>query len=107
MTHCINRQNHRLPACPQHEGILQDADNKQVFDKNPGNGPRFRRPDASSLRPDGVRHNTNYVSNLRDIKREIAAFEAMVRADRKAIHELYLLDGTLIRRYVPPGVSFP
>jgi hypothetical protein len=54
-----------------------------------------------------VRHNTNYVSNVHDIKREIAAFEAMVRADGNAIHEVYLLDGTLLRRYVPPGVSYP
>jgi hypothetical protein len=28
-------------------------------------------------------------------------------ADDKAIHELYLLDGTLVRRYVPPGISYP
>lgn len=70
-------------------------------------GVRFRRPDASSLRPDGIRHNTNYVSNPRDLQRELDAFEAMVRADQKAIHELYQLDGTLVRRYVPSGVSFP
>jgi hypothetical protein len=84
-----------------------NAKNIPVRDNNPGNGPRFRRPDASSLRPDGVRHNTNYVSNIRDIERELAAVEAMIRADGQAIHELYLLDGTLIKRYVPPGVSFP
>lgn len=59
------------------------------------------------MRPDGVRHNTNYVSNPRDLQREVEAFESMVRADRKAIQELYLLDGTLVRRYVPPGVNFP
>jgi hypothetical protein len=59
------------------------------------------------VRPDGVRHNTNYVSNARDLKRELEAFEAMVRADRKAIHELYLLDGTLLQRYVPAGVRYP
>ena len=84
-----------------------DATNEPVVDNTPGTGPRFRRPDASSLRPDGVRHNTNYVSNIRDIKRELEAFEAMIRADDRAIHELYLLDGTLIKRYVPPGVRFP
>jgi hypothetical protein len=59
------------------------------------------------VRPDGVRHNTNYVSNPRDMKRELEAFDAMVRADSDAIHELYLLGGKLLRRYVPPGVSFP
>jgi hypothetical protein len=80
---------------------------KPVLDQEPGNGPDFRRPDASSLRPDNVRHNTNYVSNPRDLKRELEAFEAMIRADKNAIHELFLLDGTLIRRYVPPGVSVP
>ncbi|WP_224250038.1 HEAT repeat domain-containing protein [Hyalangium gracile] len=50
-----------------------DADNKPALDKAPGEGPRFRRPDAASLRPDGVRHNTNYVSNVRDLKRELVA----------------------------------
>ncbi|KFE64055.1 hypothetical protein DB31_2468 [Hyalangium minutum] len=84
-----------------------DAKNRPRFDSESADGPRFRRPDASSLRPDGVRHNTNYVSNVRDLKRELAAFEAMQRADPKAIHELYLLDGTLVRRYVPAGVKFP
>ncbi len=59
------------------------------------------------MRPDGVRHNTNYVSNPRDLKRELEAFESMKRADPDAILELYLLDGTLVRRYVPPGVGFP
>lgn len=84
-----------------------NAQGRQVKDPSPVGGIRFRRPDASSVRPDGVRHNTNYVSNPRDLQREVEAFEAMVRADRKAIQELYLLDGTLVRRYVPPGVSFP
>ncbi len=84
-----------------------DAEGDPAFDKEPGDGPRFRRPDASSLRPDGVRQNTNYVSNVRDLKRELEAFEAMRRADPEAIHELYLLDGTLVRRYVPAGVKFP
>ncbi|HSP80290.1 MAG TPA: hypothetical protein VLQ93_17285, partial [Myxococcaceae bacterium] len=40
----------------------------RVFDQNPVKGTRFRRPDASSLRPDGVRHNTNYVSNPKNLK---------------------------------------
>ena len=79
----------------------------RAFDKNAVNGPRFRKPDVSSLRPDGVRHNTNYVSNPRDLKRELEAFGAMVRADGSAIHELYLLDGTLVRRHVPAGVAYP
>lgn len=70
-------------------------------------GIRFRRPDASSVRPDGVRHNTNYVSNPNDMSRELEAFDAMRRADPRAIHELYNLDGTLVQRYVPPGVSYP
>lgn len=70
-------------------------------------GTRFRKPDASSLRPDGVRHNTNYVSNAKDLQRELDAFEAMIRADPDAIHELYMLNGTLVRRYVPPGVQYP
>ena len=84
-----------------------NAAKKAAFDNHPVKGIRFRRPDASSVRPDGVRHNTNYVSNPRDMKREIEAFQSMSRADPRAIHELYLLDGTLVRRYVPSGVSFP
>ncbi|WP_163871001.1 hypothetical protein [Myxococcus eversor] len=83
------------------------AQGRPVQDPSPVGGIRFRRPDASSVRPDGVRHNTNYVSNPKDLAREIEAFESMVRADRKAIQELYSLDGTLVRRYVPSGVSFP
>jgi hypothetical protein len=83
------------------------GEGKPVWDPEPQGGPHFRRPDASSLRPDGVRHNTNYVSNSRDLKRELEAFEAMKRADSDAIYELYLLDGTLIRRQVPQGVVFP
>jgi hypothetical protein len=47
------------------------------------------------------------VSNSKDLKRELDAFEAMKRADLDAIHELYLLDGTLMRRYVPASVQFP
>jgi len=84
-----------------------NAQGRPVQDPSPVGGIRFRRPDASSVRPDGVRHNTNYVSNPKDLAREIEAFESMVRADRKAIQELYSLDGTLVRRYVPSGVSFP
>ncbi len=84
-----------------------NADGKPLDDPARAGGVRFRKPDASSLRPDGVRHNTNYVSNPRDMQRELDAFEAMLRADRSAIHELYLLDGTLVRRFVPPGISFP
>jgi hypothetical protein len=87
--------------------VQRDATKRRAFDPNPADGTRFRRPDASSLRPDGVRHNTNYVSNVRDLKRELEAFEAMVRADNMAIHELFLLDGTLVSRYVPAGVKFP
>jgi hypothetical protein len=85
----------------------QNADKVDVYDRKPAKGVGFRKPDVSSIRPDGVRHNTNYVSNPRDMQRELEAFEAMRRADLSAIHELYLLDGTLVRRYVPPGVSFP
>jgi hypothetical protein len=84
-----------------------DAKGESVPVEKPVGGARFRRPDVSTLRPDGVRHNTNYVSNARDLKRELEAFEAMKLADDQAIHELYLLDGTLVRRYVPPGVSYP
>jgi hypothetical protein len=84
-----------------------NARGNRVFDEEAVGGPRFRKPDVSSLRPDGVRHNTNYVSNPRDLKRELDAFEALRNADPDAIHELYLLDGTLIRRYVPAGVSYP
>jgi hypothetical protein len=84
-----------------------DAKGKSVSPQKPEDGTRARRPDASSLRPDGVRHNTNYVSNPKDLKRELEVFEAMRRADGGAIHELYMLDGTLVRRYVPPGVSYP
>jgi uncharacterized protein YidB (DUF937 family) len=84
-----------------------NAANRRVFDPASSKGVRFRRPDASSVRPDGVRHNTNYVSNPDDMRRELEAFEAMVRADPRAIHELYRLDGTLVRRHVPAGVNFP
>jgi len=83
-----------------------DSHQQPLEDPNPVSGTRFRRPDASSVRPDGVRHNTNYVSNPRDLKREIEAFDSMVRADSGAIHELYMLNGTLVRRHVPAGVSF-
>jgi hypothetical protein len=85
----------------------RDAAGDRVFDTRPVRGTRFRKPDASSLRPDGVRHNTNYVSNAKDSQRELEAFEAMCRADPDAIHELYMLNGTLVRRYVPPGVQYP
>ncbi|HYO73349.1 MAG TPA: hypothetical protein VEU33_45520, partial [Archangium sp.] len=85
----------------------QNASKIDVHDRMPPKGVGFRRPDVSSIRPDGVRHNTNYVSNSRDLQRELDAFDSMVRADKEAIHELYRLDGTLVRRYVPPGVSFP
>jgi hypothetical protein len=54
-----------------------------------------------------VRHNTNYVSDTKDLQRELEAFDAMLRADPDAIHELYMLSGTLVRRYVPPGVQYP
>ncbi len=84
-----------------------DATGERVLDRQPVNGVRFRRPDASSVRPDGVRHNTNYVSNPRNLTDEVEAFESMVRSDPEAIHELYRLDGTLVRRFVPPGVSYP
>jgi hypothetical protein len=84
-----------------------DANTQPVLDRSPAKGVRFRKPDASSVRPDGIRHNTNYVSNPRDMRRELDAFDSLARADPKAIHELYLLDGTLVRRYVPPSVSFP
>ena len=80
-----------------------DATRERVFYEK----QRFRRPDASSVRPDGVRHNINYVSNARDMQRELEAFESLKDADPKAIHELYSLDGTLIRRYIPLGVGFP
>lgn len=80
---------------------------RRADDPSPIKGIRFRKPDASSVRPDGVRHNTNYVSNPKDLKRELEAFDSMIRADPKAIHELYLLNGSLVRRYVPTGVSFP
>jgi hypothetical protein len=84
-----------------------DATGERVLDRQPVNGVRFRRPDASSVRPDGVRHNTNYVSNPRNLKDELEAFESMVRSDPEAVHELYRLDGTLVRRFIPPGVSYP
>jgi hypothetical protein len=84
-----------------------DANGEDVRIPRPAGRPHYRRPDASSLRPDGVRHNTNYVSNVRNLRSELEAFETMRKADPRAIHELYLLDGTLIRRYVPAGVTFP
>ncbi|HYO68596.1 MAG TPA: hypothetical protein VEU33_21195 [Archangium sp.] len=85
----------------------QNADGRPLEDPELESSIRFRKPDVSSVRPDGVRHNTNYVSDSQNMRRELEAFEAMLRADKSAIHELYLLDGTLVRRYVPPGVSFP
>ncbi|MFY0565215.1 hypothetical protein ACN28E_15390 [Archangium lansingense] len=87
--------------------VQRNAAGKRVYDEAPVREVRFRRPDASSVRPDGVRHNTNYVSNPRDLKHELEAFEAMKRADPEAIHELYMLDGTLVGRYIPAGVVFP
>jgi len=84
-----------------------NAQNMRVDDPNPLARHRFRKPDVSSRRPDGLRHNTNYVSNPRDLQRELDAFSSMVRADPMAIQELFLLDGTLVRRYVPPGIGFP
>ncbi len=95
-----------------HTDLLKDkpqinAQGARVYDDNPVDGISFRKPDIASTRPDGMRHNTNYVSDPAHLKRELAAFEALVRADKWAIHELYLLDGTLIRRYVPRGLSYP
>ncbi len=84
-----------------------NAQNLRANHPDPRAKHRFRKPDVSSRRPDGVRHNTNYVSNPKDLRRELDAFQSMVAADPKAIHELYLLNGNLVRRYVPPGVSFP
>jgi hypothetical protein len=84
-----------------------NAQNMRVDDPNPLARHRFRKPDVSSRRPDGLRHNTNYVSNPRDLQRELDAFSSMVRADPMAIQELFLIDGTLVRRYVPPGIGFP
>ena len=84
-----------------------DANLQPALDRNPIKGIRFRRPDASSIRPDGTRHNINYVSNAKDMKRELDAFDSMIRADKSAIHEVYLLNGKLIKRYVPPGVQYP
>ncbi|MDC0710897.1 hypothetical protein POL68_20660 [Stigmatella sp. ncwal1] len=84
-----------------------DAQGDAVTAPTSTEGARFRRPDASSLRPDGVRHNTNYVSNPQDLKRELEAFEAMVSADKNALHELYTLDGKLVRRHVPSRLNIP
>lgn len=84
-----------------------DSRTQPVLDRSPVQGVRYRKPDVSSVRPDGIRHNTNHVSNPKDMRRELDAFNSMVRSDPSAIHELYLLDGTLIRRHVPLGVSFP
>jgi len=83
------------------------ADGKRVFKSPSAKGPQFRRPDASFLRADGVRHNINYVSNPRDLARELEAFDALIDADRSAIHELFMLNGQLVRRYVPLGVRYP
>jgi hypothetical protein len=40
-----------------------NAQQQPVYDSIPVKGVRFRKPDVSSVRPDGIRHNTNYVSN--------------------------------------------
>jgi hypothetical protein len=95
-----------------HTDLLKDkpqinSQGARVYDDAPVDGISFRKPDIASTRPDGVRHNTNYVSDPAHLKRELTAFEALIRADKKAIHELYLLDGTLIRRYVPQGFRYP
>ncbi len=44
----------------------QNASKIDVYDRRPTKGIGFRKPDASSIRPDGIRHNTNYVSNSQD-----------------------------------------
>jgi hypothetical protein len=57
-------------------------------------GERVYAPDGSYLYPDasyvldGIRYNTNYVSNLNDLEREIRAFEKMSLADADAVHTL-------------------
>jgi hypothetical protein len=38
---------------------------------------------------------------------ELKAASSMAGAEPMAIQELFLLDGTLVRRYVPPGIGFP
>jgi hypothetical protein len=83
------------------------AEGTRLFDQNPLSKPRFRKPDVSSVRPDGIRHNTNYVSDPKDLQRELEAFEAMKRADPGAIHELRMPDGRLIQKYVPASVQSP
>ena len=63
-----------------------DAQGNYVLDAQ----GKHRRPDASYV-IDGVRYNTNYVSNpnnVDEVKREIEAFLAMSEADPDAVYSL-------------------
>jgi hypothetical protein len=51
-----------------------NARRRGVEDPEPVKGIHFRKPDVSSVRPDGIRHNTNYISNHLEMKRELEAF---------------------------------
>jgi hypothetical protein len=53
--------------------------------------------------------STRYMDGgIREAAQELFSAPAfLARADRNAIHELFSLDGTLVRRFVPRGMSFP
>lgn len=65
--------------------VQRDANGNRVY----SNGT-YTRPDASYVM-DGVRYNTNYVSNpndINEIERELEAFAKMVEADPNAVNRL-------------------
>ena len=71
-----------------------DAAGNKVYYIDPATGKsRIIKPDAGYT-IDGVRFNTNYVSNNRSksaIKREMEAYEHMVEADPEAVNTLIIL----------------
>ena len=53
-----------------------------------------------------MRHNINYVSNARDMPRELEALKSMVEADGHAITSCTRSTEHWFEAY-PPGVTFP
>jgi len=68
--------------------VQRDINGNRVYTSNGG----YTKPDASYV-IDGVRHNTNYVSNykldnVKELNREIDAFNKMIKADPDAVTRL-------------------
>ena len=74
-------------------GRQRDANGNYVYYTDSVTGKqRYIRPDASYT-IDGVRYNTNYVSNntsLSELERELTAYEHMVEADPDAVNTLVI-----------------